>query len=131
MSPSVPDSGSKLNAVPDSVLARGITISKSGKGFLLRIDADLMSALMPVFESVRSYSNGPAWAALVEFLIAGDSTLRALELDDESDAALVHSSDRAALDALRERLFNLARDPSALQSAILAGRAKGFGHGDL
>jgi hypothetical protein len=119
------------NAVPESLLTRGITVSKSENRFLLHIDVDLMVALMPVFESVHSYSNGPAWAALVEFLSAGDSTLRGLEIDDESDAAFVHSSDRAPLDALRQRLVTLARDPSALRSAILAGRAKGFGHGDL
>lgn len=54
-------SGSKLNTVPEDLLTRGITISKSGKGFVLHIDADLMLALMPVFESVIETHGACAW----------------------------------------------------------------------
>ncbi len=74
-------------------------------GFVLSITSDAMVELMPVFEAERSYSNGAAWEALIEYLISSDPRLSELNLDSESDAALGFSKKRAPLDALRAILL--------------------------
>jgi hypothetical protein len=113
-------------------VARSIEVSAvpSG-GFVLSIDSEAMLELMPVFEAERSYGNGPAWEALIEYLISSDPRLSELSLDSESDAALGFSKEREPLDALRATLLDAAADEQKLRKLIRAGRAAGFGHGDL
>jgi hypothetical protein len=98
---------------------------------MLSIGSDAMIELMPVFEAEKSYSNGPAWEALIEYLISSDPRLSELELDSESDAALGFSKTREPLDTLRAILLDAAEDEQQLRKLIRAGRAAGFGHGDL
>ncbi|MCC6528265.1 MAG: hypothetical protein IT373_36810 [Polyangiaceae bacterium] len=95
------------------------------------MSTDLMLKAMPAFEAVRSYSNGPAWLGLIEFAARSEPTLRIDDSDDESDAAMVYTRERAGVEGIKERLVNLAADPETLQRTILEARAKGFGHGDL
>ena len=98
---------------------------------MLSITSDAMVELMPVFEAERSYSNGAAWEALLEYLISSDPRLSELKLDSESDAALGFSKKREPLDALRAILLEAAGDEQKLRKLIRDGRAAGFGHGDL
>ena len=100
-------------------------------GFVLSITSDAMVELMPVFERERSYSNGAAWEALIEYLISSDPRLSELNLDSESDAALGFSKKREPLDTLRAILLDAAGDEQKLRKLIRDGRAAGFGHGDL
>jgi hypothetical protein len=100
-------------------------------GFRLSIAADAMLELMPVFETEGGYSNGPAWEALIEYLISNEPRLAGLGLDSESDVALGWSSTREPLDLLRSILLEAAADEQKLRKLIRDGRAAGFGHGDL
>jgi hypothetical protein len=97
-------------------------------GFVIRIGEDAMVELMPVFESAGSYSNGPAWGALIEFVVATDARLADYELDAEG---LGWSRTREPLDLLRTVLLEAAADPARLAALIQRGRAAGFGCGDL
>ncbi len=98
---------------------------------MLAVDADAMLELAAVFEAERSYSNGPAWEALIEYLMSKDARLSGLELDSESDAALAYGKKREPLDGLRALLLDAAEDEQKLRKLIRDGRAAGFGHGDL
>jgi hypothetical protein len=97
-------------------------------GFVIRIDDDAMLELMPVFESAQSYSNGPAWGALIEFVVATDPRVSDYELDTEGRG---WSPTREPLDRLRAILLEAAADASRLAALIREGRAAGFGCGDL
>ncbi len=97
-------------------------------GFVIRIRGDAMIELMPVFESAGSYSNGPAWGALIELVVATDARLADYELDTEG---LGWSENREPLDRLRDILLEAAADPARLRALIDRGRAAGFGCGDL
>jgi hypothetical protein len=97
-------------------------------GFVIRVGTDAMLELMPVFESARSYSNGPAWGALIEYVVARDSRMADYTLDAEGRG---WSSTREPLDRLRAILIEAAADEGRLRALILDGRAAGFGCGDL
>ena len=97
-------------------------------GFVIRIGADAMLELMSTFEAESSYSNGPAWGALIEFVVSSDARMSDYQLDAEG---LGWSSNREPLDRLRAILLEAAAEPDKLRALIRAGRAAGFGHGDL
>lgn len=83
---------------------------------------------MSVFEAERSYSNGPAWGALIEFIVATDPRVSDYELDAEG---LGWSRTSDPLDRLRAVLLEAAADSKRLAALIREGRAAGFGCGDL
>lgn len=97
-------------------------------GFVIRVRTEAMLELMPVFEAERSYSNGPAWGALIEYVISSDPRMSDYEMDAEG---LGWSETRNPLDRLRSILLEAAADPQKLRRLIRDGRAAGFGHGDL
>ena len=97
-------------------------------GFAIRIGEAAMLELMPVFEEEKSYSNGPAWGALIEHLVSSDPRLSDYQLDSEG---IGWSPTREPLDRLRSILLEAAADPSLLRKLIRDARAAGFGHGDL
>jgi hypothetical protein len=97
-------------------------------GYVIHIGEEAMLGLMPVFEQERSYSNGPAWGALIEYVVSSDPRLSDYKLDPEG---LGWSKTKEPLDRLRSILLEAAADPSKLRKLIRDGRAAGFGHGDL
>ena len=112
----------------DLCVARALVVEVKAVASLLSVHE---AQLLTYMKLGRSYGNGPAWAAIVEYLGSKDAALRSLELDDESDALLVRSTDMNVLDSLRQRLLDLALHPAALRAVIRDARASGFGHGDL
>ncbi len=97
-------------------------------GFTLRIGIDAMVELLPAFESVKSYSNGPAWSGLIDYIIATDPRVADYEMDSEGRC---WSATRDPLDRLRAILLEAVVDEAKITALILAGRAAGFGHGEL
>lgn len=103
-------------------------VSHPRGGFVLRIGEAAMLELMPVFEEEKSYSNGPAWGALIEYVVASEPRLSDYELDSEG---LGWCLTREPLERLRSILLEASAEPQKLRRLIRAGRAAGFGHGDL
>ncbi len=97
-------------------------------GFVIRIGEAAMLELMPVFVEAGSYSNGPAWGALLEYLVSSQPLLDDYEIDSEG---LGWSATREPLDRLRGILLGAAARPEELKRFIREGRAAGFGYGDL
>jgi hypothetical protein len=118
--PHEPDQKKTASAIRVLAHARG--------GFVIRVGEDAMRELMPVFEAAQSYSNGPAWGALIELIVATDPRVADYELDAEG---LGWSPTREPLDRLRAILLEAAADPTRLVALIREGRAAGFGYGDL
>jgi hypothetical protein len=113
----------------DSQIEASIQVISHPKGgFVLRIGQAAMLELMPVFEEEKSYSNGPAWGALIEYVVSSDPRLSDYELDSEG---LGWSSTREPLERLRSILLEAGAEPQKLRRLIRDGRAAGFGHGDL
>jgi hypothetical protein len=97
-------------------------------GFVIEIGMDAMLELMPVFEKEKSYSNGPAWGALLDYVMSSDPRISDLEPDPEG---LGWSQTKEPLERLRLILLEAAAEPTILRKLIRDGRAAGFGHGDL
>ena len=97
-------------------------------GYVIRIGLDAMLELMPIFEEEGSYSNGPAWGALLDYLMASDPRIADLKPDPEG---LGWSATREPLERLRAILLEAAAEPRLLRKMIRDGRAAGFGYGDL
>lgn len=100
-------------------------------GFVLELGSDAMEETMPLFEAVDSYSNGPAWEGIAEYLISLDAGLDGIELESEACALLARCETREPLEALQASLIRAASDDDALRSLIVRAREAGFGDGDL
>jgi hypothetical protein len=103
----------------------------SVEGFYLSFDASGMIELMPAFEKENSYSNGPAWECIAEYLISRRKGLKGINLDSEGDALLAVCKRREPLEKLRAILLEVVADEQTLRDVIRQARAAGFGHGDL
>jgi hypothetical protein len=103
----------------------------SVEGFFLSFDAIGMLELMPVFEKENSYSNGPAWEVIAEYLISRNQDLKGIDLDSEGDALLAVCMKREPLEKLHAILLEVVADEQTLRDVIRQARAAGFGHGDL
>ena len=97
-------------------------------GFVLRIGQAAMTDRLPIFEQAGSYSNGPAWGALIEYVVATDPRMSDYHLDAEGRG---WCKTREPLERLRAILLEVTADAARLQPLILAARAAGFGQGDL
>lgn len=110
-------------------IANGILVLVHPRGgFVLRVGIESMLELMPVFELERSCSNGPAWGALIEYVISSDPRMSDYKMDSEG---LAWSERRKPLDQLRSILLEAAAEPQKLRELIREGRSAGFGFGDL
>jgi hypothetical protein len=110
-------------------IAASIQVREHQKGgYVIRIGEAVVLELMPLFQLEGSYSNGPAWGALIEYVVSSDPRSSDYELDSEG---LGWSQTREPLDRLRSILLEAAADPAKLRKLIRDGRAAGFGHGDL
>jgi hypothetical protein len=101
------------------------------EGYALSVLSDeLFDTVGPVFEAEGSYANGPAWAGVVEYIMA-ENGIRGLQLDDEAAGMVVYSRDKILLNKLRSLIIATASNPKKLRLLILDARAKGFAPGDL
>jgi len=100
-------------------------------GFALELGSDAMVETMELFESVDSYSNGPAWEGMAEYLISRNPGLDGIELESEAGAMLARCEMRKPLEDLQARLIGAASDDDELRALIICARKAGFGHGDL
>lgn len=99
-------------------------VSHTDGGCVIHIGEDAMLELMSVFEAEQSYSNGPAWGSLIEFIVAADPRVSDYELDTEGRG---WSPTSDPLDRLRTILLEAAADTERLRKLIREGRAAGFG----
>ncbi len=98
-------------------------------GFVLELGSDAMVETMPLFESVNSYSNGPAWEAMAEYLISRNPGLEGIELESEAGAMLARCETRNPLEDFQARLIDAASDDDELRALILCARKASFGRG--
>lgn len=112
---------------PDEFTPQGAAVG----GYWLEIGGTTMGRFMPTFESVDSYSNGPAWDGLAELAMSKDSSLRAITLNSEGSAFYATCPTEEPLVRLGDHFRALAANPDMLREAIQEGRDKGFGAGDL
>ena len=103
----------------------------SSEGFFLCLQPHDMDELTPLFEEEDSYSNGPAWEGIAEYLINQDPSLEEIELDSEGDALLAYCARREPLEKLQAILIEVASDEQKLRNLIHDAREAGFGYGDL
>lgn len=103
----------------------------SAEGFSLCFEASGMIELMPLFEEEDSYSNGPAWEGIAEYLITQATSLEEIELDSEGDALLAQCTRREPIEKLQAILIEVASDEQKLRNLIHDAREAGFGAGDL
>jgi hypothetical protein len=126
MSPKRPTSPLK------DTLTREMAVKRNApRGYVLGVHGEAMLTAFPAFEAAGSYGNGPAWAALAEYLLSINPAITGVTFDDEGDAFVAYAEEEAALQELRARLIEIVTDDSKLRKAIAEARARGFGHGDL
>jgi hypothetical protein len=130
-----PDAGPPPRAPAAPSCARGAqairVVALPNGDHRLEVVAETMLACAAVFEAEKSYSNGPAWEALIEHLAASDPRAAGVHVESESDAAIAVGRARPVLEALRARLVAAASDDAELGRLIRAARAAGRGEGDL
>jgi hypothetical protein len=117
-----------MNQVTETVSKSIRVIEHSDGGFVIRIGDEAMDALTSVFEAERAYSFPPAWATLLEYVIANDPRMVDYELDSEGRG---WSATREPLDRLRAILLEAAAEPELLRKLIRDARAAAGGQGDL
>lgn len=115
----------------DALMRELIVESDATRGYVLGVRGAALLAAFPAFEAAGSYGNGPAWAALAEYLLATSPTLTGVHLDDQSDAFLAYANEEATLQKLRAQLIDTVSNDSKLRAAVAAARERGFGEGDL
>ena len=115
----------------DTLMREMVVKSDAARGYILGMHSKALVAAFPAFEAAGSYGNGPAWAALAEYLLGTDPAITGVTVDDEGDAFFAYAKEEAALQELRTRLIDTVSNDSKLREAVAAVRAGGFGHGDL
>ncbi len=106
----------------DKVAEAIAVIAHPEGGFVVRIGGDAMEQTLSLFEAHGSYSNGPAWGALIEHVVATDPRMSDYELDSEGRG---WSSTRAPLERLRSILLEAVADAATLRELITAARLAG------
>lgn len=115
-----------------AALMSTVTVERHAEqGYVLGIHGEALSVAFDAFEAAGAYGNGPAWAALAEYLVDAGPAITGVTMDDESGAFLAYARRRAPLEALRERLIGTVSDSTTLRNAVAAAREAGFGRGDL
>jgi len=113
-------------------LLREMTVKRdAARGYVLGVHGEALATAHAVFKAAGSYGNGPAWAALAEYLLGIDPGISGVTFDDEGDAFFAYAEKEATLQELRTRLIDTVSDDRMLREAVAAARARGFGHGDL
>jgi hypothetical protein len=113
-------------------LLREMSVKRdAARGHVLGVHGEALVTAHAAFKAAGSYGNGPAWAALAEYLLSVSPAITGVTLEDEGDAFFAYAEEEAMLQALRTRLIETVSEDSKLREAVAAARARGFGHGEL
>src|SRR5262245_35630457 len=93
-----------ISPLKDTLLREMTVRRNASRGYVLGVHGEALVAALPAFKAAGSYGNGPAWAALAEYLLSTKPTITGVTFDDEGDALLASAEEEAALQELRTRL---------------------------